>query len=937
MAILSNINGLFAVEDNGAIKFNNLTGTNNQVLIANTNSSPTWVDVSTIIGGPYLPLTGGTLAGAGNLVIGGTLAVNGVTTLNASTTITRDSSGYALRLDSADSTTDNDLRFAKGGVDYAAIQVSGATNSNFQFYVNDGTNWINTLNFARADGQAVFTKLVSGITPTAAANFTTKAYVDAHPGSGGTVTSVGGTGSVSGITLTGTVTTTGNLTLGGTLSASITNISDAARWWNNFGDNHSTRTSFDASTASYGFGWRFVQGNTNGPGTGGTQFYSAYVGLGNNYPSTGSNSYGAYLAFDRDVTNPYLSIRYNENNVLSTWRKISAGTADILTTARTIAGVSFNGSADISLNNNAITNGAGYTTNTGTVTSVATGNGLTGGTITTTGTLAMSGSYTGTFTVDSTGDVEYLALNTTATANKRVRIQFTQNDNAGMEIGTDYSVDNSSNFYFYDRVAGSVMFFTSVASSFFPGSLRIGMTAASSQKLHVQGSNHFVTFENTSTTANHYAQILLKAGNRENYIWTANQNSTAWGGAGSLNIYTNDSGSSIAFFTQGDATNTKLMIEAGGSIGINKTTGLNAGGFGSPKLVIKQSVNNEWGGVNVEATNNDAVFAFGTTDDAHKIAGSYRATAGYKPIHISTAGNIRMVLDTSGNVGIGTTLPAQKLTVNGNIGFTGFLGQGSIYGNTGNASYTEMQLYNPATGFTTIDNKAYGYYFATAGSTKLTILNNGNVGIGVTGPTEKLEISGKVKINSPNAPNSFAELNIGWTSGGETRAIDIDGNWTGNENKSITFTHGSAATNIVGQINCQHNGPGSRIRWGKLYHSGDSSTYTMELISSSQTTANLTVAGNITAAADVVAYSDERLKSNIKTLDGSKVLKMRGVSFEKEGKKGSGVIAQELEKVAPELVNNDNEYKGVAYGNLTGYLIEAIKELEARVKELENK
>ena len=47
--------------------------------------------------------------------------------------------------------------------------------------------------------------------------------------------------------------------------------------------------------------------------------------------------------------------------------------------------------------------------------------------------------------------------------------------------------------------------------------------------------------------------------------------------------------------------------------------------------------------------------------------------------------------------------------------------------------------------------------------------------------------------------------------------------------------------------------------------------------------------------------------------------------------------AQELEKVAPELVNNDNEYKGVAYGNLTGYLIEAIKELEARVKELENK
>ena len=86
-----------------------------------------------------------------------------------------------------------------------------------------------------------------------------------------------------------------------------------------------------------------------------------------------------------------------------------------------------------------------------------------------------------------------------------------------------------------------------------------------------------------------------------------------------------------------------------------------------------------------------------------------------------------------------------------------------------------------------------------------------------------------------------------------------------------------------------------------------------------------------------MAYSDKRLKSNIKTLDGSKVLKMRGVSFDKDGKKGSGVIAQELEKVAPELVHNELEYKGVAYGNLVGYLIEAIKELEARVKELENK
>ena len=92
--------------------------------------------------------------------------------------------------------------------------------------------------------------------------------------------------------------------------------------------------------------------------------------------------------------------------------------------------------------------------------------------------------------------------------------------------------------------------------------------------------------------------------------------------------------------------------------------------------------------------------------------------------------------------------------------------------------------------------------------------------------------------------------------------------------------------------------------------------------------------GTCTAAGDLIAYSDKRLKSNIKTLDGSKVYDMRGVSFIKDNKKGSGVIAQEMQKIAPELVNDGSEYLGVAYGNLTGYLIEAIKELKAEIEEL---
>ena len=96
--------------------------------------------------------------------------------------------------------------------------------------------------------------------------------------------------------------------------------------------------------------------------------------------------------------------------------------------------------------------------------------------------------------------------------------------------------------------------------------------------------------------------------------------------------------------------------------------------------------------------------------------------------------------------------------------------------------------------------------------------------------------------------------------------------------------------------------------------------------------------GSVTASADVIAYSDARLKENVKTLDGSKVLQMRGVSFDRKdnGASSSGVIAQEMQKVAPELVSDDDGTLGVAYGNITGYLIEAIKEQQKQINELKS-
>ena len=96
-------------------------------------------------------------------------------------------------------------------------------------------------------------------------------------------------------------------------------------------------------------------------------------------------------------------------------------------------------------------------------------------------------------------------------------------------------------------------------------------------------------------------------------------------------------------------------------------------------------------------------------------------------------------------------------------------------------------------------------------------------------------------------PNTYAALNIGYNGSGQTRAIDIYGSWASGESKTISFTHGSSLTNLVGQFEVRFDNPASRMRWGRLYHGGDSSVYPMELVSQSQTTANLYVTGTVEA------------------------------------------------------------------------------------------
>ena len=109
--------------------------------------------------------------------------------------------------------------------------------------------------------------------------------------------------------------------------------------------------------------------------------------------------------------------------------------------------------------------------------------------------------------------------------------------------------------------------------------------------------------------------------------------------------------------------------------------------------------------------------------------------------------------------------------------------------------------------------------------------------------------------------------------------------------------------------------------------------------------------GDFHADGDVIAYStttasDENLKKDITTVTDAitKAEALKGVTFtwKKDDRKSAGVIAQDVEKVLPEAVRtisnfDGDEFKAVNYGAITSILIEAVKELSAKVKVLEAK
>jgi len=105
-------------------------------------------------------------------------------------------------------------------------------------------------------------------------------------------------------------------------------------------------------------------------------------------------------------------------------------------------------------------------------------------------------------------------------------------------------------------------------------------------------------------------------------------------------------------------------------------------------------------------------------------------------------------------------------------------------------------------------------------------------------------------------------------------------------------------------------------------------------VASTTTTTKLYVHGDILATGDVTASSDRRLKTDIKRIENAldKVCSLGGYTYVMNDKPSSGLIAQEVLEVLPEVVHGSEETNySLAYGNIVGLLVEAIKELKEKI------
>ena len=300
------------------------------------------------------------------------------------------------------------------------------------------------------------------------------------------------------------------------------------------------------------------------------------------------------------------------------------------------------------------------------------------------------------------------------------------------------------------------------------------------------------------------------------------------------------------------------------------------------------------------------------------------------------------IITNAGNAGIGNNSPSHKLSVNGtlyvegNVTFSNTVAvAGIITGTVTNANNAQYLNGNSAATIIGYSNAAY--------SNSVTYTNTlaGNAysnAVAYTDSSSATAYSNSVTYTNNKAANAYAN-SIAYSSNATNLTSGIVNTamlGTGTAN-SVTYLAGDNSwKTIVAGVTITSNNTSSDTFYIPMSNTV-SGTWSNSVVSDSQM---YFVPSTGTLNAVVFnATSDIKLKYNINNIDSPSnlVSNLRGVSFQWKDTdlRSYGVIAQELENVLPELVNTHNDVKSVNYDGIIAVLIEAVKELSDRVKELE--
>ncbi|MCP3918218.1 MAG: tail fiber domain-containing protein [bacterium] len=326
------------------------------------------------------------------------------------------------------------------------------------------------------------------------------------------------------------------------------------------------------------------------------------------------------------------------------------------------------------------------------------------------------------------------------------------------------------------------------------------------------------------------------------------------------------------------------------------------------------------------------------------ITGSQGAPAG--DLRVITGGitgpgaGERMRITKDGRVGIGTTNPLNPLSVVGNIDGANFFIQGGAAESAG------------TTGFGTSNGPAIQYWgnntanagrliVATGGAVRMVIDVSGNVGIGTSTPVTDFHVDGLAQIGTGTPPPVGATGRLMVLGGSNDGPAILASSSSTNQFYGAIHGHSTTRPALFGEsggngtgIYTIHGG-GGFAAWfdGKAYVSGDVG------IGTSTPAFKLEVNGSAgkPGGGSWSLSSDRRLKKDIEDIDGAldTLLALRGVTFEYRDPAGIrelagkrvGFIAQEVEEVLPDWVEEAAGYKRLTVRGFEALAVEALREL----------